>query len=175
MALTVETGSGLADADAFISEEEADTYHEARGNTDWTGDFTGDKEAAIRRATAVLNSYLWQGYRTQGRNQSLSWPRASVVDREGLPIGIDEIPQELKDACAEIAMRELVTPNGLTPDVRLSDSVRREKIGEIEVEYSSSNASASAYVPVVTVIGPLINQFLTAGAGSSLFGSSYRV
>lgn len=175
MGLTVEDGSGQSNADALISEDYADAYHEARANTDWTGDFTGDKEAAIRRATTILNGYSWQGYRTNGRSQSLSWPRAGVVDREGLIIQSDEIPQEIKDAVAEMALRELVAPGSLQPDVKLSDSVKREKIGQIEVEYSGSNSSAGAFMPILTVVGPLIDQFLLRGSVSSIVGSSYRV
>lgn len=170
MALTVETGSGLADANAFISEADADTYHEARGNTDWTDNNTGDKEAAIRRATAILSGYSWQGLRTNRRDQALAWPRISVYDAEGWAIASDEIPQEVKDACAEMAMRELVAPGSLQPDVTLSDSLKREKIGQIEVEYLGGNSSASGFVPILTVIAPLIDQFLlkpTNGGGTT--------
>lgn len=174
MALTVETGSGSATSDALVALADADEYHAAQGNATWTGE-DADKETAIRRATGVLNGYSWQGYRTNGRNQSLAWPRAGVVDREGYGIDSDEIPQEIKDACCELALRELVTPGTLTPDLIAGDSVKREKVGPLEVEYASPSMSLSDARLQVSIVGPLISQFLKIGSGSSLAGSSYRV
>ena len=76
MALTVEDGTGKADADAFVSVEDCDTYCEARGLTDWTGvaDSPADtKEAAIRRATDHLSAaYAWKGAKRNGRSQALA-------------------------------------------------------------------------------------------------------
>ncbi len=61
VALIVETGAGLPNADALMSVAFADTYHQGFGNTSWTGDEAA-KEGAIRRATAFMsNSYSWQG------------------------------------------------------------------------------------------------------------------
>lgn len=174
MALTVENGTNVANADAYISEADCDAYHTAKGNSDWVGVST-DKETAIRRATDVLDGYSWQGYRTHARDQVLQWPRTSVVDREGYSIDSDEIPQELIDACAELALRELVTPGSLTPDVTIADAAKREKVGEIEVEYANSKADAQSSVPVVTVIGPLINQFLANNSGGLLSGVAHRI
>ena len=85
MALTVETGSGSATADAFVSVADCDTYCEARGLTDWTGAEDSPasiKEAAIRRATAHLSgAYAWKGARTKGREQALAWPRKQATQR----------------------------------------------------------------------------------------------
>lgn len=175
MALIVETGSGLPNADALISVTEADTYHAARGNSEWTGDNEA-KEASIRRATAFLsNSYTWAGLRTHNRAQSLAWPRAGVCDAEGNGIASDEIPVEIKDACAEIALRELVTPGAMNPDFTQSEMVKREKIGQIEVEYLNASSNADAQRPVLLVVRDLIGAFLKTGAGNSIVGSLVRI
>lgn len=174
MALTVETGTGSASSDAIVSLAAADTYHAAQGNATWTG-ADADKETAIRRATGVLNGYAWQGLRTYGRDQALAWPRVNVLDREGYVIGKNEIPQEIVDACCELALRELVTPGTLTPDLIPGDAVKREKVGPLEVEYAAPAMSVSAARTQVSIIGPLIEQFLAIGSGTMLAGSSYRV
>lgn len=175
MALIVEDGTGLASADALISVAEADAYHTAMANVAWTGS-DAEKESAIRRASAYLsNSYRWQGYRLNGRDQALAWPRTGVMDAEGYGIGSNEIPVEIRNACAEIALRELVSPGSLTPDVNPSEKVKREKVGALEVEYENARLDDDANRPVLLIVRDMISQFLAAGAGSSLAGSAYRV
>lgn len=175
MTLIVETGAGLVDADAFISVTFADDYHAANGNTTWTGD-DAVKEVAIRRATAFMSAgYDWAGLRTKGRAQSLAWPRSGVVDDEGYGILSTEIPPELKQAVAEIALRELVDPGSMTPDFKASEQVKREKIGSLEVEYLNASMSASSIKPVVSIVNDLIGQFLCRNGGSAISGNSFRV
>ncbi len=178
MALTVEGGSGLPSADALISVLDATAYHAARGNAEWaSGSYSeGDREAAIRRATAFLsNSFTWAGLRTHARNQALAWPRSGVVDQEGNGIDSDEIPIEVSDACAEIALRELVSPGAMNPDFTSSELVKREKIGQIEVEYALRSANADAQRPVLLLVRDMISQFLKAGSGNPIVGKSFRV
>lgn len=178
MTLVVENGDGLANADALISVVGATAYHAARGNAEWASVSysEGDREAAIRRATAFLsNSFTWAGLRTHARNQALAWPRSGVVDQEGNGILADEIPIEVSDACAEIALRELVAPGAMNPDFTSSELVKREKIGQIEVEYALSSTSADAQRPVLLVVRDMVSQFLKAGAGNSIVGKSFRI
>ncbi len=175
MTLTVEDGTGKSDADAFISLAFADSYHTTYGNSTWTGE-NGDKEAAIRRATVYLsNSLPWEGYRSNNRDQALAWPRAGVIDGEGIGIDSDEMPIELQNATAEVALRELITPGAMNPDFTASDQVKREKIGQIEVEYSSAKRNADEARPVLLIVRDMIGSFLKNGGSSSLFGSTYRV
>lgn len=178
MALTVEDGSGLPSADALISVLDATAYHAARGNAEWASVSysEGDREAAIRRATAFLsNSFTWAGLRTRARNQALAWPRSGVVDQEGNGILADEIPIEVSDACAEIALRELVAPGAMNPDFTSSELVKREKVGQIEVEYALSSTSADAQRPVLLVVRDSIGKFLKSGSGNALVGTSFRI
>jgi hypothetical protein len=173
--LIVEDGSGMTNADAFISVAYADEYHSAMGNATWTGD-VALKEAAIRRATAFLSSsYQWQGYKRQGRPQALAWPRVSVVDCEGWGVAFDAVPIEIQKATAEIALRELVTPGAMNPDFLASGQVKREKVGQIEVEYLNANTSAQSARPILLIVQDIVGPLLCKGAGNSLVGSSYRI
>lgn len=169
MTLTVEDGTGLADADALISLEYADAYHEARGNAAWVDEGDDDlKEAAIRRASFFLtSSYAWKGYRLKQRGQSLAWPRYDVVDGEGLFVPPDAVPREIKEATAEIALRELVTPGSMTPDVTLSAAVKSETVGPISVEYANVSTSASASRPILTLVDDLVAGFINSARGAS--------
>lgn len=175
MALTVETGTGSSSADALDSLANVDAYHTARGNAAWTGT-DALKEAAIRRATAFLSSaFSWQGLRTHGRDQALAWPRSGVVDREGYGIVSDTIPIEIRQALAEIALRELVTPGSMTPDFAANELAKREKVGEIEIEYALANLTAEAARPVLLVVKDLVGQFMAKTAASaSIVGIAVR-
>ena len=64
-----EKGTGLANADAYVSVEFADEYFSARGNQTWAGLGSADKEAAIIKATDYLEAVYfdkWQGERLKG-------------------------------------------------------------------------------------------------------------
>lgn len=175
MALTVETGSGSSTADALASLAFVNTYHTDYGNSDWTGS-DDDKEAAIRRATSYLSdSFDWQGFRANNRDQALTWPRSGVIDHEGIGIDSDEIPIEIQNAVAEIARQELITPNSMNPVFTRSEAVKSEKIGQISVEYLLASPSADDYRPVLIKVRDMIGQFLRRGSGSRLSGGTYRV
>ncbi|WP_457302466.1 DnaT-like ssDNA-binding protein [Phyllobacterium sp. P5_D12] len=174
MALIVETGTGSSTANAFWDAASIGTYHTSHGNAAWIGADTL-KEAAIIRATAFLsNSYQWQGYKRNGRPQALAWPRVDVVDCEGWGVAFDEVPIEIKYATAEIALRELITPGSMNPDFTASEQVKREKVGELEVEYLNSNTSAEGARPVLLIVRDLIGGLLRKGAGNALVGQASR-
>lgn len=118
MALIVEDGTVVANADAYVSVADTDTYHTNRGNTLWTG-AVGDKEAAIRKATDYIDKrfgLLFRGIKSSSQ-QELQWPRIDAYDNSGYTLaGI--VPTQLKKAVYEYALRALVY-NVLAPDAPL--------------------------------------------------------
>ena len=171
MPLTVEDGTGLADADALVALAYVDDYHTAFGNSAWIGG-DADKEAAVRRASAYLShSVQWKGYRLNGRSQALSWPRTGVYDGEAHEVPSDEVPEEVQQATAEIALRELTNPGLMSPDVTPADQkvlvavegIRWEKTGE---------RGAEAKRPVLLLVRDLLNGLTEAR--SRLSGRSVR-
>lgn len=174
MALIVEDGTGLSTAESFVSVANADTYHDGRGNTDWTDANTTQKEEALRRASSYLTDrYRWQGLPYNGRTQALAWPRKGILDEEGYDVDETEIPEEVKRATYELALLELGTPGYLSPVVVVSDKVKREKVGSLEVEYVTASVSPMASQPVILIVDALIGQFLCMG-GSALSGETFR-
>lgn len=167
MALTVETGAGLADADAFVSVADCTTFCEARGLTGWT-ERTSDPdadEAAIRRATAWLSSaFTWKGSRTNGRDQALAWPREDVEDGEGEEVPSDELPVEIVQACCVAAAYERANPGGLTPNVTLTNRVKSKGIGPLRKEYFAAPMSADAVRPVLTQVRDIVSGLLATGS-----------
>lgn len=164
--LIVEDGSGLPNANSFVSLAFADAYHEERGNTAWTSvaNSPDDRktEALIRGFDYINTSYTgqWPGTKLKGRAQSAQWPRKGAVDESGEPIEEDEVPIEVKQAQCEAALRELQEPGSLSPDVVGTARILREKVGDLEVQYADAT-SASASIPVITTIDNIL---------ASLFG-----
>lgn len=175
--LTVEDGTGLADADAFVSVADCDAYHDARATTAWTDEPSSPpeaKEAAIRRATAWLsNSFAWKGTRLNGRDQALAWPREDVEDAEGEEVASDVVPIEVVHATCEAAAYELANPGGLNPNVDLTARIRSEQIGPMRTEYAFSGLSAEAARPVLLAVRGLISGLLSSGS-NPLVGTAVR-
>lgn len=132
MALVIEDGTCVADADSFVSLADADAHFVSYGGF-WTGD-DPDKEAALRRAALWLSTYIkWHGTKTcTGR---LAWPRSGVSDCEGVAIADNAIPYQVVFAQLAAASLELQSPGALTPNITPGGQVLREKVDVIEVTY----------------------------------------
>jgi hypothetical protein len=170
--MVVEDGTGKADANSYGSLADAYAYHEARGNTAWTSTppspESDTQKAALIRATSYIDGRYgakFPGTKKRGREQALAWPREDALDRDGYEIEDDEVPAEVERATFEAALRELVSPNSLNPDVVMTDRVKSEKVDVIAVEYAAST-QASDSIPVVGQIDDIL-AVLIGGAVSS--------
>lgn len=157
------TTPGAANADSYASLADATAYHAANGNASWAAAASGDQETALRRATAWIDATYrgrWQGSRVNGRDQALDWPRYNVTDLGGWPVDYATIPAEVVNATCEAAVREVVTPFCLTPDVVIG----REKIltGVKGITWTPMRAAASAadLQPVLTAVDGLLGSLL---------------
>jgi len=91
-------------ANSFATVVEADAYHDARlHNAEWLAitDVT-DKEKALIWATRLLNALTFRGLKTT-IEQSLKMPRNQTYDDDGNLLNIEIIPDEIKNATAELA------------------------------------------------------------------------
>jgi len=168
-------------ADYYGTLADADAYMQARGYA-WTGT-DADKEAALLRASQYIDGLsgapvagrpgcrtIFPGTKAGGRTQLRAWPRTGSVDRDGQPVGPDEVPQEVVYATYEAAYRELASPGSLSPDFTASSLVKREKVASLEVEYAvSESAGNSAIIPVVSSINSLLYSLLVTRCGGPAF------
>lgn len=186
-AIVVEDGTGLANANSYASAATLMTYCNDRGIT-LAG---GNLNAALIRATQYIEANYrgrWPGARTKYRGlQSLSWPRFGAYVDDGsridyrtqvqLPgaysnvgyapqvyyIQPTEIPIELIQATCEAAIRELMSPGYLQPDLTLTN-IKSERAGDTEFEYFQGRGS----IPLVTVIDGILQPLLLSR--TDLFG-----
>lgn len=159
MALIVEDGTGLSNAESYISVTDADTYIAAyRGaNATWDGASVTDKEVAARQATQYLDGTArWKGVK-EFSTQALDWPRSFAYDENN--IAFDGIPTKLEQATAEV-MFLIVTGETITETVTRQNQTIREKVDVIEVEY----AEGATIQPIYPIITRLISDLVISGA-----------
>ena len=168
MALTVEDGTGLTNADTYLSEADADIYEDTKmlgTDTDvvaWNAATSAQKEVALRRATEWIDITFrerWKGRRNK-EEQSLAWPRTNVVDSDGFSVDTDIVHQDVKDATAEMAVRAIVS-DLFVIDSAPSGAIKRtrDKVGplETEVEYAGSASQRKKYDQVERMVRHLLN------------------
>jgi hypothetical protein len=139
--------------DTFVDLATADAYMAARLRADaWEGAETDDKEKALRMATAILSRQRYLGV-ISSDSQLLAWPRNGAIDTEGRAIGMTAIPQAVKDASCEFALR-------LLADDFYADSANRRikklTIATISVEYDGQAPEREMPDVVLELIRPLL-------------------
>lgn len=146
----------------YGSETDFEAYAEQRG---WVLP-PGDIMPALLSGSLAVDRYepRFGGRRTGGFTQDRAFPRTGASTYYGEAIPPDAIPLAIVSASYEAAFLELTNPGILSPVVTGSSAVKREKVGQLEVEYSSSSVSVADAVamatPVVTMIEGLLWPFL---------------
>ena len=186
MAFLVETGTGIAGANAYESVANIDTHHADRGTTNWTDFTTAEKEQAIVRATDYIDKRYGRrfvGVRSS-KGQGLEWPRLSAFDQDGFLLSdVDAIPRQLLKAVAEYALRAAVcgilapdpplpvpkqdpTDMGTRPEQAETGQLtrKREKVGPLEedkwFETTSQVLARNLAAGATGVKSGLVNDFL---------------
>lgn len=89
---------------SYATESEAQTYFDSRLHTEpWDDASTTDRSKALAQATKIIDRLNFSGEKTES-TQELQFPRG----------GDTEVPQDIKDASAEIALALL---DGVNPDL----------------------------------------------------------
>lgn len=169
--LTVEDGSGLADANTYISQADADAYFADRDNVVWAAAEADAKAAALIQATQYLDTrYTFKGQRLT-TTQALEWPRQPVpiVSQVGFIVDIWSSQsdffawpvQRIKDACCEAALRALSASLYTDQDPSI---VLSEKVGEIAVSYSESVRNGGQNR--IAIVDDLIRRYITSGGAN---------
>jgi hypothetical protein len=142
MAIIVEDGTIVPNANSYVSINECNEYFETFLCVVYCWEHADiiEREKALITATRKIDvSYLWNGY-TQDENQSLGWPRTQGVDKYDILIAENYIPTLLKNAVCELALDYLkANDEKLNLDDSPEIGMRRVKIGEIDVEFDRSD------------------------------------
>lgn len=174
MALVVEDGTGLANADAYVSEAFVDAYDlDYVNDATWQAATSTVKERSIRQATQYLDAVY--GTRWNGEKlvctQSLDWPRCSVYDSDGCLLDSDSVPVGIERACAELAIR--AATGSLLVDQNAGGGLKKlkQKVAVLEQEkewFSPGNSSTQTTYPIIDSI--LISDSLIRGGNTAVRG-----
>lgn len=152
MAFTVQDNTGgVAGANAYISVAEFKAYHDDRGASLYGAATDQAIQMAIVKATDYLDTrFSFIGEKAQ-TGQTTEWPRFDAWDREDEPVY--GVPAEVKEACAEYALRALTAQ--INPDPTLDPTGRvvlskSEQVGPISqsVSYAAGAAFEMPRYPV---------------------------
>jgi hypothetical protein len=115
----VEDGTGVEDANSYVTVEYANTYFSTRNNLSWKGE-DSEKESFLILATDYIDARfgaLFIGQRTTS-TQALEWPR--VVKNHYTGASVSTYPKKLLRACCEYAVRAINA--ALMPDLNIDSS-----------------------------------------------------
>lgn len=160
----VEDGSGLNAATSYVSVSDANDIIAVNIHADvaWDALDDLDKEKLLSWATRYLDTQTrWYGDKAV-ETSALRWPRANVVDRDGVLLSSTAIPAQLKIATAEMA-RYLIAEDRTTE--RDQDALKRIKADVVELEFIEGYR-----LPAV----PKHLQYLLQGLGSISGGGGIR-
>lgn len=155
MALIVENGTIVENANSYVDLEYARAYATARGLTLPSVDAT--LEAQLITAMDYLEALRSQYQGT--KLGPLQWPRYGVTI-DGVELASNVIPKELKDAQCRLAF-EVSSGVDIMPTTS-GKYAKREKVGDLEVEYSESLSTSQQ--PTLTVVDNLLAPLLKQGS-----------
>lgn len=177
MALIIEDGSIVVNANSWATVVEAREWAEARGITlaPATSDGNTAIEAMLVKAGDYLNSLdaKYRGEMVQPLVQTMVWPREGV-SLFGQTWPDDEIPERLKRAQCQLCIEQR---NGInitsSQSAGVDGAIIRDKTGPLETQWSEAvlleqGFSVTATMPAVdALIEPLFENVVSGGALST--------
>lgn len=134
MAIIVEDGTVVANANSYVLVAFIDTFCEDLGLSAWEAADDEARETALLRGMAYIEGMSFKGYKTDSE-QSLKWPRETATDEDGYAIDTDVIPTCLQKATARAAYEEIVSPGILQDNLTRDDFTTSERVDVISVTY----------------------------------------
>ena len=168
MALIIEDGTIVANANSFITVAEWETYLTLYGKTA-TGTETEKETNLILSQRAISTRYTFDGMIVE-QAQSTCLPRNWSRKIKGFYIANDVVPQDFKDAQAELAFD---IQEGADP---FADAVQgvlgpltgdRAKAGPVETDKSYGSGGSSFNPRAMsnyTAVNDLLNPYFAAGS-----------
>ena len=180
MSVTLVATAGAVDANSYATLAEAQAYYDTRVIVDgWEG--ADDQSVLLMMATRVIDAMLsprrtfvapsgnrsgyyinrptWSGARPATNLSRLAWPRSGMFDRNGVAISSLVIPQELKDATAELAGALGTNDSTLDNDVAVQ-GITSIKAGPVALTFAEGAALIAKVLPE-SVLDLLVPSWLT--------------
>jgi hypothetical protein len=163
-ALIVEDGSTVPDANTYVSAADFSTYMSDRGLT-FSGS-NGTQEQVLLKAMDYIEAQNFIGFK-KSKEQALQWPRTEVYI-DGYAYESDEIPSLLLKLQMEVS---IAIDAGNDPSANVGRATKREKVGDIEVEYMDSADDSLELVAVKNVLKKIATPTSSKSASIALVRS----
>jgi hypothetical protein len=146
MTIIVEDGTIVANANSYIDDAYFQAYALSRGVT--LPATESERDILLTKAMDYIEGFRsqFEGQKTDS-NQDLQFPRTNVYI-DGVEIGKNTIPVELKKAQAQTAIESLSFDLFYVSD---GTNVKKEKLDTLEVEYFQGGSSSSPVLGSVDV------------------------
>jgi hypothetical protein len=153
MPLIVEDGTGLANAEAYLSVAAFKTWADAWGKS-YTGQTDTVIEQKLRAASAYIDTlFRYKGQRLQAA-QAMEFPRVSLVDWSGLTV--TGVPNRVKTACAELTFKAF--SEELYVDLDRGGRVTSESVGPISVSYAPDAPEGKTFRFAQQLLAPFVRK-----------------
>ena len=155
MPLTTETGTGLANADSYVTMVEFKAFCAARGY-DISEYETADMEAKVRDAFDWVNTNSrYKGSRLTA-GQSGEFPRSGCTDWSGYEA--TGVPLRVKNANSEAAFKSLKTGQSLFEDLSRGGQIMSESVGPLSVTYAQGAPAGTVWTAALNFLKPYIRE-----------------
>jgi len=133
------TSTLVVGTNTYITLTEANTYlgDSIRAQA-WSFLPSDTRNKALLTAFRIIERQVWEGDATG----SISFPRTGLTDCEDNAVSSLTVPQQVKDAQAEIAY-DLTQNNTLETSGGIGSNVKRAKAGSAEIEFFTSTGGPS--------------------------------
>lgn len=135
MALIVEDGTGVVDANSYVSVDDAVVFFDARGLT------LENPEQNLLRGLDILESQNYKGL-PELEVQYLNFPRKLIYDASGIVYPVLHVPSAIRKA--QMWMAYYIS-QGSDPAAVLEPSIKKEKIDVLETEYFEGKISRTGF------------------------------
>lgn len=152
----------------YITQAETDTYLSSSVRaTSWEFLDSDSKDRAILTAFRIFEKQNWQGVPVGGVGTTPHFPATGLTDCDGNAVSSASVPQEVKDAQAELAF-DLTQDSGLETTGGTGSNVKRVQAGSARVTFfnQTGGADGTGSRRFKPQIHELIGCFLEGSAGS---------
>lgn len=155
MALVVEDGTGIEDANSFVSLTEMKNYFAAQPRSLYLYSDETIEGRLISAAYILSWRFKWCGKRTT-KIQALAFPRTGSRDQDNASVGSNEIPDYLKIAQYELAYWLLINSDKTGFESSSDQSIGTYKEIEIFQGIRIEYADAPKFDAVPSIISELV-------------------
>lgn len=179
--LVVENGTGLQNAESYVSVAFVDnyfnTFYSAEKSYSWKSQRDDLKEIALRQVTSYYEfkyAIDLPGTRKTS-NQSLSWPRVGAL-HDGSYIDSTVVPTLLQQAIAELAIKYAADSSVFFPDRDSEAGVSEESVSigsmSVSTKYSATKNTEVIFAKIEAMLSKLVGGFRGGSAGRLLIDRS---